>query len=242
MNVLYNLGNLGWRVKEILPVGMKNSLLDCFFKYAPIWLIRALWEDIDGYFVIKTPSPGDVLVDAGAWTGHVTIVTSRMVGPKGTVVAIEPQKEMSERLRQRLDHLGINNVIVVNAALFDKQCNMAVSKNPTSGFTVLEQADSFGASETISLRTLDDIVASLGLKQLNFIKMDIEGAELEALKGAESTIKSMRPFCAIASYHMREGADTSRRVEEILKTNNYSARTGHPRHLTTWGWYGNETA
>lgn len=232
----YELGQWGVMAKEHLPPGLKSLCLDIFFRYMPIWLICLLWKEADGYFKLQTPKSGDVVVDAGAWTGHFTIIAARLVGRRGRVVAIEPQKVMCDRLNNRLKRLGLKNVTVVHSALFDCRSELAVPTNNSSGFNVFEQSTGSVEAELVNLRTLDDILAELGMERVSFVKMDIEGAELEALRGMNTTLSSMHPFVAIASYHVREGATTSSRVEEILKTHNYSARTGHQWHLTTWGW------
>jgi FkbM family methyltransferase len=232
----YEIGEWCVRLKEHLPLGLKSACVDLFVRHAPIWLIRLLWKELAGYFKLRTPRRGDVVVDAGAWTGHFTIVAARLVGSQGGVIAIEPQKVMCERLRRRLDRLGLWNVKVVESALFDSISVIAAPRGTSSGFNVFEQACDTDDSETVTLRTLDDILTTLGADRINFIKMDIEGAELEALAGMRVTLSSRHPFLAVASYHMREGATTSSRVEQILTSAGYSARTGHPSHLTTWGW------
>jgi FkbM family methyltransferase len=222
--------------KEHLPPGLKSLCVDLFFRYMPISAICLFWKELDGYFRIRRPKKGDVVVDAGAWTGHFTLVAARMVGKRGRVIAIEPQKLMCERLEERMRHLGMKNVTVVNSALFDRTSKLAVPFRNDPGFNVFSAGKEAETTETVVLRTLDDILNSLNIDQVNFVKMDIEGAEIEALYGMQNTLSSMHPFVAIASYHWRDGGTTSTRVEEILRSNNYSGRTGHPWHLTTWGW------
>ena len=72
-------------------------------------------------------------------------------------------------------------------------------------------------------------------KDVSFIKSDIEGAEIEALKGMKSVLKNGSPQLAIASYHLRDGKKTCFFVEEFLKEFGYETKTGHPIHLTTYG-------
>lgn len=235
MKSLYRVGQSSANLSRKLPPGLRAAMVDSFFCYAPVWVIRVIWKEIAGYFKHYTPARGQTVVDAGTWTGHFTLIAARLVGPQGRVIAIEPQREMAQRLEARMKHLGFHNVTVVNAALFDQVSQMDVSKNPTAGFNVFDRPTE-GEKETVVLRTLDDIVTSLGVKQVHFVKMDIEGAELEALAGAKSMLGSIRPFFAIASYHIRDGVTTSGPVEKILSGYNYSAQTGHPTHLTTWGW------
>lgn len=222
-------------LKQYLPRGLRSLGVDLFVRYAPIRTIRFLWKELDGYFKLETPKPGDVVIDAGAWTGHFTVIAARIVGRGGRVISIEPQKVMCERLRARLSGMGFQNVTVVEAALFNRASQVAPSETASSGFTVLQAAAPPAGTAGVKLRKLDDIIEELGINKVDFIKMDIEGAELEALAGMSHVLSTTRPFLAIASYHVREGSMTASRVESILTRFGYSARTGHRWHLTTWG-------
>jgi hypothetical protein len=85
----------------------------------------------------------------------------------------------------------------------------------------------------IECTTLDDLISELRLPQLDLIKMDIEGSEIEALKGAVNTLTTLKPHLAIASYHYRGQNQTFHAVEEFLIKNHYDVTTFFPPHLTT---------
>lgn len=233
--IRYELGEWAVVLKKHLPLGLRMRCVDLCVRYAPIWAIRFLWKELDGYLRLETPKRGDVVIDAGAWTGHFTVIAARLVGRSGRVIAIEPQKVMCQRLQARLHRMGLRTVTVVEAALFDRACEVTVPETTSSAFDVLKTAPPAAGTVVVKLRTLDEIVENLGIAKVDFIKMDIEGAELEALAGMSRVLSSTRPFLAIASYHLREGSTTSSRVEAILTGFGYSARTGHRWHTTTWG-------
>ncbi len=212
----YELGEWVVVLKKHVPPRLRTWCVDVFVRYAPIWVIRFLWKELAGYFRLKTPRHGDVVIDAGAWTGPFTVIAARLIGRSGRVIAIEPQKVMCERLQARLQRMGFGTVTVVKAALFDHAGEVAVSKATSSAFDVLNAAPAAPGADAVSLRTLDEILQNLGIGTIDFIKMDIEGAELEALAGMNHVLSSMRPFVAIASYHVRDGSTTSSRVEAIL--------------------------
>lgn len=237
----YEFGEWGAIIKNHLPPRLRALCVDLFFRFAPVSAICLFWKELDGYFQLSRPGKGDVVVDAGAWTGHFTVVAARLVGPRGRVIAIEPQKLMCERMEALKRRLRLSNVVVVNSALFDRSVELKVAATNDPGFTVFTPGAGTGPAETVTLRTLDDILSSLAIQRVDFVKMDIEGAEIEALCGMRETLSALRPFVAIASYHVREGATTSFRVEEILKDCGYCSRTGHRWHLTTWGWVQSES-
>jgi hypothetical protein len=83
--------------------------------------------------------------------------------------------------------------------------------------------------------TLDNLLDEIKPEHVDMIKMDIEGAEIEALQGAVNTIEKFSPRFSIASYHKRNNQKTYDRVEDFLVKKGYSTKTFFPPHLTTHG-------
>jgi hypothetical protein len=69
---------------------------------------------------------------------------------------------------------------------------------------------------------------------VDYIKMDIEGAEIEALEGAARMMSTLKPTFAIASYHKRDGRPTAETLEKLFNELGYRTETGFPSHLTTY--------
>jgi len=74
------------------------------------------------------------------------------------------------------------------------------------------------------------------MDRVDFVKMDIEGAEIEALKGMKGVLRNSRPHLAVASYHVVEGSRTSGRVERILKGLGYRTVTTKGEDAVTYAW------
>ena len=246
MSIKSKLYDLFVWVKQKLPNGTQELFADFFFLYFPMKLIKIFTVEYEGYLEHYPPQPGEVVIDAGAWKGHFTLIASRLVGKNGLVVAIEPQADMCEKLKERIDRLRIKNVIVVNYGLLNEDTSQELAKRNSSAFSVnlsnnVKEGsnlllDTQSNTELVEIRKLDTLLDELKIKTINFIKMDIEGAELKALIGAKNMLVSTNPRLAIASYHILNGEKTCFEVENILRNFGYEAVTEYPAHLTTYGW------
>ena len=224
-------------IKQCMPERFQEIISDLFFKYFAISIIKTLTIEYSGYLKYYSPQKGDVIVDAGAWKGHFSIIASRLVGNKGKVIAIEPQKEMFNKLRCRFNRLRIKNISVINRGLYDKNISRKVEKRTLSSFSVNStKAAVEGKTETIILATLSTVLNEVDVSSIDFIKMDIEGAEIEAISGMIDILESNNVNLAIATYHKREGEKTYLKVEQILNEIGYKTITAFPSHLTTYAW------
>lgn len=144
--------------------------------------------------------PGDIVLDCGADYGTITRLALSM-GAK-LVVAIEaaPYKEPCLK-RTFAREIADGRVIVVPKGVWDREDQLTLHGDSI----VMERT---GRSVTVPLTTIDKIVAELQLPRVDFINMDIEGAERKALAGARTTLARFRPRMAIASEHYSDDADT----------------------------------
>ena len=226
------------RLKQsLLPKMVQEFVEDIFFFYCPVPIIRLVTVEYRGYLRHFVPKPGDVVIDCGAWKGHFTILASRLVGAKGRVVAIEPLPEACSRLNKRLARFSIKNVDVVSAGLDCREISVVAPLPKQNEFRLfgLDGQAPGPNSVMVSLRTLDKIVDEMKLPKVDFVKMDIEGSELEALDGMRETLSRNNAKLAIATYHVRDGKMTFEIVESKLRGLGYRALTEFPQHLTTYG-------
>ncbi len=154
--------------------------------------------------------PGDTVVDAGANIGTFTVRASRIVGDTGMVIAIEPEMSNISLLEANLEANGLRNVIVVPKGLWSSPARMQLNISPwTVGHSLL-QDNYYGtkdadATQGIDVDTLDNILGALEVDRVDFIKMDVEGAEVEALKGMRGVMGHAGIRLAIGAEHIIDG-------------------------------------
>jgi FkbM family methyltransferase len=141
------------------------------------------------------PQQGDVIVDVGAGRGEDAVTFSRAVGETGRVIAIEAHPVSFAILKNfcRLNRLA--NVTPLQLALMDKPGTVRVAESKSSW---MENAIAHGEGSSgieVQAGTLNDVCKEQGLKDIAFLKMNIEGAERYALLGMEPMIQNIRQIC-----------------------------------------------
>lgn len=168
---------------------------------------------------------GATVLDIGAHVGLHTLRLSRRVGPSGRVVAVEPSPANARLLRQHLAWNRTANVEVVEAAIGDREGEIPFTfrtdANDPGGFANSIAYDIGGETRTVPMTTIDAICAG-GLTP-DLIKIDVEGAELLALRGARSTLASGAPMLVVAIHPdpMRLLGTTPAELVGFLDANGY---------------------
>ncbi|WP_051555490.1 FkbM family methyltransferase [Anaerovibrio lipolyticus] len=156
-------------------------------------VIGSNWEKqyID---VFSAPSDG-VLIDGGAYDGATAKIFMNWVGQGNysKIICYEPEPRQAENIKQKIEKEGLENIEVINAGLWDsiEELNFNVSG---AGSSIVSTGQM-----VIKCTTIDDTIK----EKVSFIKMDIEGAELKALHGAEKIIIRDKPKLAICIYHKK---------------------------------------
>jgi FkbM family methyltransferase len=170
--------------------------------------------------------PNDIVLDAGANCGHLSIFFSKLVGNDGLVYDFEPDRFNIERINQNIELNAAlaDNIKIEELLLWNESKLVDFYEAGTVGSSAVWIPDTNKCVQKKAVR-IDDWVAKNNIRKLDFIKMDIEGAEIEALEGCVQTIENLKPNFAIASYHIVDGAPTYIKVEEFLKKMNYPYQT-----------------
>lgn len=142
-----------------------------------------------------------VFIDIGANQGEFSLFAAKRL-PNGQIFAFEPSADMATRLQRNIEANGFSNIHVVPLALSSEsgQKTLYVSRQPFYDGSVHEGLGTLYASESrdqvvqqVSVTTLDDYIRENRVHRVDVIKIDIEGGEFDALKGAEGTIREHQP-------------------------------------------------
>lgn len=175
------------------------------------------------YYQIKQ---NDIVLDAGANCGHLSIYFSKKVGSGGTIFAVEPDIMNIERIKKNMSLNSdlSNNIIIQEFLLWNENTVIDFHEAGTVGSSAIWIPDINNVVKKQAIK-IDDWVVMNNLNKLDFIKMDIEGAEIEALEGCINTILSMKPNFAIASYHVVNNEPTYIKLEKFFSDLMYPFKT-----------------
>ena len=195
-----------WRLRSKFLPGLP---LPARLPSGELWLA---WNDVMGKHVYQHEdfeiqecrvldrllSAGMMVFDIGAHQGFFSLLFSRKVGGQGAVVAFEPSPRENRRLRWNLQLNRCRNVQVVAGALGKQtgQADLFVCLGRETGCNSLRLP---AVAEPVSklsvpITTLDRFMTEQKIGKLDFIKMDVEGAELEVMQGGDRTLERLRPL------------------------------------------------
>jgi FkbM family methyltransferase len=159
-------------------------------------LLTKLWDPETTEFILDNLSAGNVFVDIGANVGYFTLLAAQRVGDEGRVLCIEPNPSVAGQLRENVERSGLFNVTVVQAA-----CSHTVGPRvlylsgiSNTGRSSLS-AENVDGAECVKVHcvTADGLVQDHGLLRIDVVKIDVEGAEFEVLRGMTDILSRAKP-------------------------------------------------
>jgi FkbM family methyltransferase len=175
--------------------------------------VRPDKEDLATYedpiFQLFRPKQGDNFVDVGAHIGRYSIVAAKRIGNLGRVIAIEAHPDTFELLKKNMALNGLQNVTTINAVASSQKGRVKLYLDGhDSGFTVYTTI-MINRTKTekfleVEANTLDNILNENNVQRVNYVKIDVEGAELEVLKGTSNVLEANKNITFIIEIHGRE--------------------------------------
>ncbi len=160
------------------------------------------------HFLRQTIQPGDIVLDIGAFLGIYAVLEARWSGPTGRVVAFEPTPSSAAIARHHLtcNDLSEDRVHLIEAAVSDRVSRAtlhqydAQSMPYVNSLVAAVDTDGAGTRQDVSVVTIDDVCRELAVVP-TVIRMDVQGAEIHALRGARQTIQSAKRIAMVVEMH-----------------------------------------
>jgi FkbM family methyltransferase len=160
---------------------------------SPLMVQRAMgaYERRKTALIRRLLREGMTFVDVGANKGDFTLLAGKLVGATGRVISIEPEPENYSYLCRSIELSGYRNVKTFALALSDSEGSAKLRLAPTSGGHTLASEQKIGNNTIpVETTTLDSLLARCGIDKVDVIKIDVQGWELQVLRGAHRTLDS----------------------------------------------------
>lgn len=205
------------------------------------WMARLGYEKRFSDALLAHVRAGDIVWDVGANVGLYTVIFADLVGSSGTVTAFEPSEQNAGYLRNAI--AGRDNCVLVQQAI----------GRANGELTLVQGADGIGATTRIALQgeknlvrgqrvavsSVDELIATRNFRPPNVLKLDVEGFELEAIRGMEQLLKTAPPRAFGIEVHFslleqRGHSDGPAEIEHVLRTAGYRVVWTDPSHIVAW--------
>ncbi len=159
--------------------------------------------------------PGATFVDVGSNKGDFTLLAAKVVGSDGKVLSFEPEPENCYWIRKSVEANGYENIALFEVALSATDGTASLYLGSKSGWHTLlpGQPNRSNGTITVMTRKLDSVLREANQARVDMIKIDVEGAELEVLKGARQALSNNSDIVLLMDLHRYLGVDPA----EVLK-------------------------
>jgi FkbM family methyltransferase len=171
-----------------------------------------------------------VVVDIGAHIGRYALISSKRVGPRGKVVAIEANPDNFDMLNQNVKLNQLTNMLTLQYAVFSKETKIKLyvaneKLDPTIYNTILSnRAPDKEKFVEVDANTLDNLLQQNGInaEDVNWVKIDVEGAELEVLKGSTNVLSKSKDISLLIEVHnIADGTNQYSPIMDLLGHHNF---------------------
>ncbi len=196
--------------KELMVRLPNGARMVCTYFDIFIHIKEIYADDIYGWFPLKE---GAVVLDVGAQIGSFSVKSA--LEKKASVVAFEPFPVNFKRLTRNIELNSLAGVKAINMGLWNESGEMKlyIDELSTGGHSMVAQKGEF---VTVRTAVMDKVVEELGLKSVDLIKIDTEGAEIKILEGAKGTLLRFRPFIIMETHN------TEHEVKALLEGVGYA--------------------
>lgn len=208
--------NHKFKPKLFFNITIRNNdgIFFCGNNFISAWVASSIYKkELRNYFNITE----GIFVDIGAHIGKYTILVGKKLNGSGKVIAIEPEKNNFKILKKNISLNKLNNIHAINVGCFseNKKTKLFIDREGTGAHSISNQISK--KYEEIDVRKLDDVLSQLKIKKVDLIKIDVEGAEVNVLKGSLKTLKKSHPKIIFEALDK----NTLSEIRSLLKKLNY---------------------
>ena len=168
--------------------------------------------------------PDDIIINGGAFIGFGDMHVSKLI-PNGRIIAVEASSSCYSVLNKNIEHNGIQNVTTYFRALWNKETKINLEVGPAQANTLIAEVRAGESKQSVNTITIDNIVIKEALSKVDMISLTLNGAEVEALEGADQTISEFRPRIRLAGWYIRDGLSIWQHAKRKLEAKNYRVIT-----------------
>lgn len=191
--------------RAIIEVEGVRLFIDPFTTHGMNFVMNGHYEaDVAALVREKLPIGGTFL-DIGANEGVISSIAARHMGPQGLVIAVEPQIRLRDLLEINLALNSRGTFRIIEAAITAEGGDtVTINLGPTShsgGSSLVRSYRWGGLRQEVAGRSVDSIVAELGERTVDLMKVDVEGFEPEVVRSARASLADRRIACLAVDYH-----------------------------------------
>lgn len=211
---------------NLLPGSIKSKLPFACYQVAQDIIIRYIEKALkvggpkkEKYY---TPKKGDVVAEMGAFRGYYCLNLAQLVGENGMVIAIEPMEDNLYYLRKNIEANNINNVFIVPKGVWNKPDNLTFHRNKGDF-----QSNSIDLTYTnqqqysIEVDSLDNILSAQKVNNVQFMVIQLNGAEIEATQGLSRILPTHLSY---AARYKKNNVSAGKVIKDMLTAKGYKVQ------------------
>jgi FkbM family methyltransferase len=194
-----------------LPFPFLGGKIYLNLKESPSQFSRAIgkYEVLKKKAMVKLLKFGETFLDVGANMGDYSLMAGKIVGKTGKVISIEPAPETIKWLKKSIKLNGYDHIIIQNCALGEKNGTAKLYLSHVSGWhSLLPSLPGRNQGQIdVEVKTLDNLLKEMNEPDIDMIKIDVEGSELDVLKGGYQTLTKNQDIIVLIDIHPTLGVD-----------------------------------
>lgn len=210
---------LSQKTKKTLPFESFQIAMDIVVRYAE-GNLKWGGPAKEAHYKVQN---GDTVAEMGAFRGYYTLYLSQRVGPTGKIIAIEPIPENVMYLKKNIEANNLENVEIIPKGVWNKDETMVFNRKPSdfqSGSIDINYTQQ--EAKEIEVNTLDTILSSKDVNQVDFMLIQLNGAEFEALEGLQITKPKN---LSIAARYNKDERNIATEIVNVLTQRGYETST-----------------